>query len=74
VKSTQLQWLPVLANIAPAKLRREAAAVRELVNCTIQAKSLLYELMLDIPAASLISRHPVWSLDPFPSMTMFPIS
>jgi hypothetical protein len=74
VKSTQLQWLPVLANFAPAKLRREANAVRELVNCRKHAKSLLYELMLDIPAERLISRHPFWSLDPFPSMTMFPIS
>jgi hypothetical protein len=70
VKSTQLQWLPVLANFAPAKL--EAAAVRELVNCRKHAKFLLYEL--DIPAERLMSRHPVWSLDPFPSMTMFPIS
>jgi hypothetical protein len=33
VKSTQLQWLPVLANIAPPKLRREATTVREVVNC-----------------------------------------
>jgi hypothetical protein len=30
-KLTQLQWLPVLANIAPPKLRREATTVRELV-------------------------------------------
>jgi hypothetical protein len=32
VKSTQLQWLPVLANIAPPKLQREATTVREVVN------------------------------------------
>jgi hypothetical protein len=30
VKSTELQWLPVLGNIASAKLRREAALFREL--------------------------------------------
>jgi hypothetical protein len=33
VKSTQIPWLPTLAHIAPPKLRRKAAAVRELVNC-----------------------------------------
>jgi hypothetical protein len=30
VKSTELQWLPVLSNITPPKLRREAALFREL--------------------------------------------
>jgi hypothetical protein len=49
VKSTQLQWLPVLANIAPPKLRREATTVRKLVNCRRHERSLLYEQMLDIP-------------------------
>jgi hypothetical protein len=29
VKSTQLQWLPVLANIASPKLRRETTTVAE---------------------------------------------
>jgi hypothetical protein len=47
VKSTQLQWLPVLVNIAPPKGRREAT-VRELVNCRRHVRSLLYEQMLDI--------------------------
>jgi hypothetical protein len=49
VKSTQLQWLLVLANITLQKLRREATTVRELVNCRKHARSLLYEQMLDIP-------------------------
>jgi hypothetical protein len=57
VKSTQLQWLPVLANIAPPKLRREATAARELVNCRRHASSLLYEHMLDIPDHRLLSRR-----------------
>jgi hypothetical protein len=39
VKSTQLQWLPVLANIAPPKLRREATTVCELVNWRRHARS-----------------------------------
>jgi hypothetical protein len=40
VKSTQLPWFPTLAHIAPPKLRRKAAAVRELVNCRSYANSL----------------------------------
>jgi hypothetical protein len=61
VKATQLQWLPVLANIAPAKLRRKAATVRELINCRQHAKSFLYDQMIDIPHKRLISRKPVWA-------------
>jgi hypothetical protein len=67
-------WLPVLANIAPAKLRREAAAVRELVNGRKNTRSLLYELMLDILPERLVSRRPEWSVDPFLSLLLFPMS
>jgi hypothetical protein len=73
VKSTQLQWLPVLANIAPPNLRREATTVRELVNCRRHARSLLYEQMLDIPNQRLVSRRSVWNFDPHPSTTLFSI-
>jgi hypothetical protein len=59
VKSTQLQWLPVLANIAPPKLRHEATIVREMVNYRRHARSLLYEQMLDIPDQRLLSRRSV---------------
>jgi hypothetical protein len=31
----ELQWLPVLSNIPPPKLRREAALFREMKNCCI---------------------------------------
>jgi hypothetical protein len=65
VKSTQLQWLQVLANIAPPKLRREK------VNCRRHARSLLYEQMLDIPDQRLLSRRSVWNFDPHPSTTLF---
>jgi hypothetical protein len=34
VKSTQLQWLPVLVNIAPPKLRREETTICELAEGT----------------------------------------
>jgi hypothetical protein len=70
-KTTQLQWLPVLANIAPLKLRREATTVCELVNCRRHARSLLYKQMLDIPDQRLLFRRYVWSFDPNPSTTLF---
>jgi hypothetical protein len=44
VKSTELQWLPVLSNIAPPKLRREAALFRELKNSWINGKSLSFKM------------------------------
>jgi Reverse transcriptase (RNA-dependent DNA polymerase) len=74
VKSTQLQWLSVLANIAPPKIRREAAAIRELVNCRRHERSLLYEQMVDIPSQRLVSRKPVWSLNPYPLTPRFSIA
>jgi hypothetical protein len=48
IKPTQLPWIPKLAHIAPPKLRRKAAAIRELVHCRRHANSLLYEQLLDI--------------------------
>jgi hypothetical protein len=67
--TVKLQWLPVLANIAPPTLRLEATTVRELVN----TRSFLYEQMLDIPDERLLSRRSVWNFDPNPSTTLFSI-
>jgi hypothetical protein len=64
VKSTELQWLLVLSNIAPPKLRREAAFLRELKNSWIYGKSLLFEQLQDVPALRLRSRNPIWIDDP----------
>jgi hypothetical protein len=73
VKSTQLKWLPVLANISPPKLRCETTIVFELVNCRRYARSLLYEQMLDISDHRLLSRRSVWNFDPHSSTTLFSI-
>jgi hypothetical protein len=73
VKSTQLQWLPVLANIVPPKLRRKATTVCELMNCRRHARSLLYEQMLDIPDQRLLSRRSMWNFDPHLSTTLVSI-
>jgi hypothetical protein len=61
VKSTELQWLPVLSNIAPLKpkLRLEAAFFRELKNSWCNGKSLLFEQLQDVPALTLRSRNPI---------------
>jgi hypothetical protein len=60
--------------IAPPKIRRYAATIRGLVNCRQHARSLLYEQMVDVPHQRLISRKPVWSLDPYPSTTLYSIA
>jgi hypothetical protein len=71
VKSTELQWFPVLSNIAPPKLRREAALCWELKNRWINGKSLLFEQLQDIPALRLRSRNPIWIDDPGPTNTVY---
>jgi hypothetical protein len=74
VRSTQLPWLPTLAHIAPPKLRRKAAAVRELVNCRRHVNSLLYEQLLDIPIPRLVSRRPIWTMEEYSMTVLFNIS
>jgi hypothetical protein len=71
VKSTELQWLPVLSNIAPHKLRREAALFRELKNSWINGKLLLLEQFQDVPALRLRSRNPIWIDDPGSTNTFY---
>jgi hypothetical protein len=67
VKSTELQMLPVLSNIAPPKLRREAAFFRELKNSWINEKSLLFKQLQDVPALRLS----IWIDDPGPTNTVY---
>jgi hypothetical protein len=74
VKSTQLLWSSTLAYIAPPKLRRKAAAVRELVNCRRHANSLLYEHLLEILIPRLVSRRPIWTMEEYSMTALFNIS
>jgi hypothetical protein len=71
VKSTELQWLSVLSNIAPPKLRREAALFQELKNSWINGKSLLFEQLQDVSALRLRSRKPIWIDDLGPTDTVY---
>jgi hypothetical protein len=68
VKSTELQWLPVLSNIAPHK---GAALFWELKNSLINGKSLLLEQLQDVPALRLRSRNPIWIDDLSPTNTFY---
>jgi hypothetical protein len=70
-KSTELHWLPVLSNIAPPKLRREASLFRELKNSWINGKSLLFEQLQDVPALRLRSKNLIWIEDSGPTNTVY---
>ncbi|VVC43894.1 Hypothetical protein CINCED_3A013597 [Cinara cedri] len=60
VKSTQIQWLPALANIAPADLRRKAAT-HSLLNKIKKNPNLpVYEDIYQHPVKRLKSRNPMW--------------
>jgi hypothetical protein len=63
-----------LISLAPPKLRRKAAAVRELVNCRRHANLLLNEQILDIPIPRLVSRRPIWTMKEYSMTALFNIS
>jgi hypothetical protein len=50
----------IASNIAPPKLRQEAAFFRELKNSWINGKSLLFGQFQDVAALRLRSRNPIW--------------
>jgi hypothetical protein len=60
----------IASNIAPPKLRREAAFFRELKNSWINGKSLLFGLLQDVAALRLRSRNPIW-IDDFGTNTVY---
>lgn len=59
-KSTPLPWLPVLCNIPPPSIRREAAAIKEFQKCSTHQNSLLHNHLRNIPTSRLKSRKPPW--------------
>lgn len=63
VQSTPLPWLPVLSNIAPQALRREAAAHKiwfQLINHRDAEKLPIGHDLTNPPPHRLTSRHPIW--------------
>lgn len=58
VKSTPLQWLSVMANIKPPKIRRKEALVKIIEKAEHLKRSLLYQMLLRTPEKRLKSRSP----------------
>jgi len=61
LKSTPLQWLPVLSHIAPPSIRRRERMLKDL--CTIEANPDLpiHDDLNNLPNMRLKSRKPFWS-------------
>lgn len=57
LKSTQLQWLPVLSNIIPSKIRRQQAFLTTVQRSESFANSLLHDQLQTVPLKRL-SRTP----------------
>jgi hypothetical protein len=66
VKSTPLQWLPVLSNIAPPRLKRKSSLFRELKSCWSLGRSLMFDQLQVVPPIRLRSRSVIWTIDPGP--------
>lgn len=62
IRTTEVQWLPVLANIAPPDLRRLIDAERIVDKIKRNPKLPLYEDIISHPHKRLKSRHPIWDL------------
>jgi hypothetical protein len=66
VKSTPLQWLSVLTNNAPSKMRRETSLFLELKNCWSYGRSLLFDQLQVVSLIRLRSRFVIWAIDHSP--------
>lgn len=62
VKSTPTQWLPVLSNIEPPEIRRQAALKKEWGKCSADPDLPLHQDCLDNQRQRLKSRRPSWKL------------
>jgi hypothetical protein len=64
--ATPLQWLPVLNNIAPNRLRLKASLFLELKSCWSHGRSLLFDQLQAVPPIRLRSRSVTWKIEPSP--------
>lgn len=62
VKSTQLQWLPVLPNRASPDLRRKEKLIKKIKKTKDRKSLLLAEILDDTPTLRLRSRKPPWKM------------
>ena len=63
-RSTPLAWLPVLSNIAPPHVRREAATQTMLAKAEAAQHLPLHSDLFRHPPPRLKSRRPIWSTPP----------
>jgi hypothetical protein len=63
VRSTKVQWLPVLSNIAPPEIRRYAATKKILEQIKNSTHLPVHNDIYDAPFKRLKSRHPIWSIE-----------
>jgi hypothetical protein len=63
IRSTQIQWLPILANIAPPDLRRKECTKRILYTVKSNQHLPLFKDITEHPLKRLKSRHPIWDTD-----------
>lgn len=61
VKSTPMEWLPVLTNILPPSLYRKEALLRTTNKADKTKWSLLYQILRNTPNLRLKSRNSPWS-------------
>ena len=64
IKSTPVEWLPVLSNIAPPHIRRDAHTARLLARINGLTKLPIAAVLSNPPTKRLPSRHPVWEVSP----------
>ncbi len=60
IKSTPVEWLPVLANIIPSNIRRNGALARETKKIHADLSLPIHEDLVDTTDVRLESRKPFW--------------
>ena len=64
IRSTPLPWLPVLSNIPPPHIRREAVSHKMLIKVKDSPHLPIHEDIYNPPTAQLPSRRPIWKNTP----------
>ena len=64
IHSTPVPWLPVLSNIAPPDIRRDAASSKFISHVYARPDLPIYADIFAHPVQRLTSRHPIWSPTP----------
>jgi len=62
VKSTKLEWLPVLSHIAPPEVRRQAAEQKMIEKIQNSPSLPIYDDLYNAPNKRLKSRNPIWTV------------